>query len=62
MFPFTGYGLVYYCDTATVPIQQQLLTCKTSTVNGIRYYLKKLLLSNYRQKLNEIQYLKHFCD
>ena len=43
-------ALFYNHDTATVGNQLQ---------NSIHYYLKTLF-SNYHQKLNEMQYLKHF--
>ena len=63
----TGYisihGLWLYFIT-TIPLRCEIIiSClRVLLQTGIRYYLKKLLVSNYHQKLNEMLYLKvkHF--
>ena len=55
----SGYmALFHYYATATVRNQRQLLTCKTSKWESLLF--KKLLFTNYHQKLNEMQYTTHF--
>ena len=46
------------CDIVTVRNQQQLLTRKTLEWHSLLFLKTKF--SNYHQKLNEKQYLKHF--
>ena len=47
-------ALFHYYETVKKRNQHQMLTFKTS--NDIRYFFKKILFSNYHQKLNKIQY------